>query len=1126
MKWPGGKALSRLTLVVTLFAVSEMSAQTNDAPPRLAIISEATTTGALADLLAVELSRQPELRLLERAQIEKVYREQALAGGNRDYLKLGQLLGADGLLLLETGREATNEWLRIQLVAVKPGVLLSSERYPWPIPNLAPWAGGVSTHLNPLLPKLGVLAKDAVPISVVNLRSAIQSSESRETERQLTLLAIERLSRERRLFVLERRRMQLLTGEKDLNGLDDTAFWDGSYLLDGGVDRNGFAPDTITISARLVPPGGAAPLPIEAAGNRTNLAEVINHLADGILKALTINRDPAPWEPADEANQFYAEAQWAFRWKLYPQAQAASESAWALGRRTPESAQLLVRSYVESMPDSSVNGDDGMHVLQIPDASAFPKLDRGLEFVLQNAPVFFGSTNSLDSFTLGMRLLRQAFNQLEGYYYARRNAVRTRGRPARAAVQRPPHVEEGLEVQAATITNEVKWNDPRLTFAALRWREGGVAFERPEDALGFYRDLLSAGAKPAGLPRIIGWTWPDRQRTPAVMRQLVDDARTSTNPAVRLEGLLLALLLAPDDEQGSLRRAEEELVSALWEDRALLFRDAEQATLVERTRVALTKKTGDDDMYKAFAHEPFAGFKHRLRMAFLADPANTNVAVMEQFFPNTSVKMETPEQARELLPLMEGWCQNQVQSNRFTYKLTSLRQSAGATRENPASAPALAAAAVVEARFIPWKTAPGGDDSYRTPQFNGMMYRHGRLWVRVRYLDPQSGGFGIGGTDPTSYLAADPQRGVTTEIPFPKKQGYPGRLFEVSENALFVEAGGRLWQYVFQTRNWKEISVPMEGASSLVWLGGRLFVGRGDGLLAVNLESGNVQVLVSSRRTPPANEIDPLWSADTQIFALADGRLGALAHDDFLLFDSTGGQWSIRPLPLKGTNGFFNLTADYFSTAGAQRLLTGPYARRYLVGFWNDGPAESLLMEETGIRAPPSRAEKLLPPLRWDWPKNYPMEHSQIVVEGKTLWALAPRRLGMMMGNPEPVKFSDARDATLFCFGPEAREPLSVAVRFPTNALPRLPIMNGQPTGILEPFNFDFMSIFQRLDRHVGNMAFWLRVPGGLVFGGPKYCGHWFIADAAMEREFAAQRERRRLKTTPPTSPATTPQTP
>ena len=34
--------------------------------------------------------------------------------------------------------------------------------------------------------------------------------------------------------------MQLLSGEKDLK-LDDSAFWNGSYLLEGAVDQNGYS---------------------------------------------------------------------------------------------------------------------------------------------------------------------------------------------------------------------------------------------------------------------------------------------------------------------------------------------------------------------------------------------------------------------------------------------------------------------------------------------------------------------------------------------------------------------------------------------------------------------------------------------------------------------------------------------------------------------------------------------------------------------------------------------------------------------------------------------------------------------------------------------------------------------
>jgi len=70
--------------------------------------------------------------------------------------------------------------------------------------------------------------------------------EGAETERQLKLLTIQRLSQEKELFVLERQKMQLLSEEKELKA-DDSAFWNGSYLLEGVVDQNGYSQDTITI---------------------------------------------------------------------------------------------------------------------------------------------------------------------------------------------------------------------------------------------------------------------------------------------------------------------------------------------------------------------------------------------------------------------------------------------------------------------------------------------------------------------------------------------------------------------------------------------------------------------------------------------------------------------------------------------------------------------------------------------------------------------------------------------------------------------------------------------------------------------------------------------------------------
>ena len=289
-----------------------------------------------------------------------------------------------------------------------------------------------------------------------------------------------------------------------------------------------------------------------------------------------------------------------------------------------------------------------------------------------------------------------------------------------------------------------------------------------------------------------------------------------------------------------------------------------------------------------------------------------------------------------------------------------------------------------------------------------------------------------------------------------------------------------------------------------------MFIGRNDGLLALSPDSKKVELLVSSRRTPAVNEIDPLWTGSTRIFPQADGRLGALNDDHGFIFDPNTSAWKLRALPLTGTNRYFSMTAAYTAPGGAEWLLTGPLDHRYLVGFGNDdGPAESLLMEETGIGVKSPPQEKLLQPVRWDWPQKYPMEHGCIVGDGKKLWVLSPRKTWLGMFGQEPVTYSDNRQATLFGFEPEFRTPLSVAIHFEEIELPKI---NGMPTDMLAPMTGGGMDIWERLRNHNGNWAFWLPTPEGLVFGAPNYSGHWLIPSAAVESRLQPQREALRKK--------------
>jgi hypothetical protein len=332
-----------LYLLALAFLSPDLPAQSN-AAVRLALVSQTREATTLADILTAKLSGNPKFHLVERDEIDKVYREQGMSVAQRDDLKLGRILGADGLLLVDivATRQETN--LTYRLVAVKPGVVLADGRFPWSPDMSTRWSDSVAVYLDSFASKLALLTQDAIPISLVNLRSAANSEASAQTERELKLLTIQRLSQEPQLFVLERQKLQLMGDEKSLN-LDETAFWNGAYLLEGVVDQNGYSQDRLTINARLTRPRGGAPVPLEVAGSRTNLAEAVNQLAEKIIAALHVTPVTKAWDAADEAAQYFAEAQWALRWGDFKEAEMAADSAWALGKQDQECATARIKAY-------------------------------------------------------------------------------------------------------------------------------------------------------------------------------------------------------------------------------------------------------------------------------------------------------------------------------------------------------------------------------------------------------------------------------------------------------------------------------------------------------------------------------------------------------------------------------------------------------------------------------------------------------------------------------------------------------------------------------------------------------------------------------------------------------------
>lgn len=640
------------------------------AETRIALVTLEPEARSAADLLAAALTGKDGLALVERDEVDRVFREQALIAGQRtEFSRLGQVLRAQGLVLLQTIRSPGLTNLAVRLVATQSGVLLDAALYPLPLREPGQWAGLAAGRLMPLLGKLEVPRDRAVPVSLLNLRAAVGTAASAQTERALSALLFHRLAAEREIFVLERRQMGRLEWEKELAGSDDRAFWNGSFLLEGLIDRDGTAADTVTIHTRLVPPGNGPVVSIEASGPRRDLPLVTEHLTARILTAMKREGAVKAWNPAAEAERFEQEATWALRWRMWPEAFAAAESAAALGRRTEPVVAMMVRALIEQTRTTEAFQFDAIArrgwATDAPASKVLAHAVDALQTFLahcQTAAPERWRTNGpwlehgLDAVQAGALVLRH-------YYW---HGWRTDRWPEDLAVLR-----EALRDVVAVLPVKAARKEPP------RWqaRPPGVLYSReqalvlhgpfwqetPQDALRLWRELMDSGAferrrtevllRAWQDPLWIGWTRADRESGAAAWESFIGGLAKATNTAARAEGLLFRLAAARFD-QPLAEALEAFLDTVMTADRQRFVTDLDFSILDAFDRVwerqmaavATLRRARLAETLKSFE---FARMKHYLQTAKVHD--------IDRAGPRYTGYPYSPAQAKELLPVVEDY---------------------------------------------------------------------------------------------------------------------------------------------------------------------------------------------------------------------------------------------------------------------------------------------------------------------------------------------------------------------------------------------------------------------------------------------------------------------------------------
>lgn len=476
-------------------APQALAAQNASSPARVrvAIIPLRPDLAPAADLITVNLSTQKNIELLERQQINWVLGELAQsASQTQKQLRLGELLAADGLLFLDRVTNERNYSLTLKLVAVKPGVVISRIETPWPITEPDKWAAYIAEQQASLLPKLFVSKADAIPVSLLSLRSSVITPDTIALDRQLADLLAKSLASQPKIFVLERQRLERLSYEKDWQATNEP-FWNGAMVVEGVINPEAVTADALKIKARLTPSQGT-PVEVVVDGKRQQMADVINQLTAKVIQALQSKADVSTWDAKAESLQYLEEARWQMRWGFAPEAQQAAESAWALGLHTPEAAALRVEAYSKFLISSFNSWINGVPEARVT-ADQVYYCRRALENYLELNQFSGGDVLPADWSKRGLNLLRLASMHLDHVNQAgKRDGIKRDDlRPTREKIRALVKVVE----QSNPVPTHATLNNGELSeypeYAPVLMNYGGLWEETYAEGLKNYERGLRAG---------------------------------------------------------------------------------------------------------------------------------------------------------------------------------------------------------------------------------------------------------------------------------------------------------------------------------------------------------------------------------------------------------------------------------------------------------------------------------------------------------------------------------------------------------------------------------------------------------------------------------------------------------
>lgn len=341
---------------------------------RIAVLPAEGLEDAAVVLMAA-LSNTPDVEVVERERLDAVASEKNLQTMTTGQLaSLGQLLHAQALVILD--RPSTGPRFSCRLIAVDAGIVVAHDLASWPMDDPAGWAALQARRMAGLMAALPKKPGEGTLVALLGVRSPISGPEAQKLERDTAFTLAQALTGIPGVFSLERERLREADWEKQLSESAAGRFWSGAWLLDGNVEKTERG---LSFSGQLRPVGNGTSKEILAqAADLEALGQAVAAAAAKILNA----PGPVVIDPSAEATFFHDQAAWAFRWKLYEEAERAADASWLLGNKGE--AVGSIRSLAPALAVDRQLPDKGSRFPELPSlASEAEVLIRGISNLLE-----------------------------------------------------------------------------------------------------------------------------------------------------------------------------------------------------------------------------------------------------------------------------------------------------------------------------------------------------------------------------------------------------------------------------------------------------------------------------------------------------------------------------------------------------------------------------------------------------------------------------------------------------------------------------------------------------------------------------------------------------------------------